>query len=510
MMGEIYQEARAVLVWLGKGDYMTRLTFKSLRKFGTWYVQHSGRLGISRKEESESLIKRLRQQSPESNPFIPIFDSPWYGRIWTVQEVAFSRTCVVLCGSSSMPWDLFVNAAAFLNLPQLGKLRLTSGSINAFGTIFLRDMLLKHLQKRLDSTEIRQPENVTRRLNELVFLRSSDPKDKIFGLYSIATALGLTMPVPDYSKPVEIVYEEATLAFILNTRSIGVLEYACSNQRRLGLPTWVPDWGDWREFVSCHKLEAKSGSLFPSDLIAKQGRLRLAGKAVDVVQHRASTDFAKPDYSVHPILHQIQFIRGVKEWSFIIGKFLSYPTGEPVPMAFVRTLFYGSGSDVWGSVESRLSQLSIWLKTLSYPGYTHPALVRAAKLALHLVASDDDLRRPHWTPEMIIDCTIALALTRPREFFDSEAWDIEVLHRSLHVGSQDKAFFTTRSGYMGTGFHTLQPGDLIVLCAGATMPLIIREQGDYFRFIGPGYVHGLMNAEAWPKDETKLKEYILI
>lgn len=75
----------------------------------------------------------------------------------------------------------------------------------------------------------------------------SDPKDRIFALNGILHALHLNshFPTPDYSKPVEQVYFEAAKACILQQQRLRVLLVAPSLDRNLGLPSWVPEWGQF-------------------------------------------------------------------------------------------------------------------------------------------------------------------------------------------------------------------------------------------------------------------------
>jgi hypothetical protein len=52
--------------------------------------------------------------------------------------------------------------------------------------------------------------------------------------------------------------------------------------------------------------------------------------------------------------------------------------------------------------------------------------------------------------------------------------------------------FMTESGHLGIGSSELREGDLVVLFPGASSPMVLRVQGDFFRLIGPAVIHGLM------------------
>jgi len=57
---------------------------------------------------------------------------------------------------------------------------------------------------------------------------------------------------------------------------------------------------------------------------------------------------------------------------------------------------------------------------------------------------------------------------------------------------------------MGTGSELAQAGDQIALISGMRFPMIVRRNdGDgMYGFVCPAYVHGLMDGEKWPEDES--------
>ena len=52
---------------------------------------------------------------------------------------------------------------------------------------------------------------------------------------------------------------------------------------------------------------------------------------------------------------------------------------------------------------------------------------------------------------------------------------------------------TNRRGYLASVPYTTEDGDCIFLLARGDVPFILRPTGDYYLFIGPYYVHGIMN-----------------
>lgn len=63
-----------------------------------------------------------------------------------------------------------------------------------------------------------------------------------------------------------------------------------------------------------------------------------------------------------------------------------------------------------------------------------------------------------------------------------------------------RTFFYTKSGRMGLGPLSLQPGDQVAIFSGGRPAYLLREQEEYFELVGDGYVHGLMNGEGVPEN----------
>src|ERR1700712_967169 len=66
--------------------------------------------------------EKLRQEGlldSDSSALNYIFCHPWHSRIWTVQETTYSQDCQVVCGNSTIPWDIYSAAAHFLVFEEL-------------------------------------------------------------------------------------------------------------------------------------------------------------------------------------------------------------------------------------------------------------------------------------------------------------------------------------------------------------------------------------------------------
>jgi hypothetical protein len=62
--------------------------------------------------------------------------------------------------------------------------------------------------------------------------------------------------------------------------------------------------------------------------------------------------------------------------------------------------------------------------------------------------------------------------------------------------SSGKCFFATTNARMGTCQGKISKGDVMVVVAGLSMPLILTPFGNLFHVVGHAYSHGIMNGEA--------------
>ncbi|KAF0318470.1 heterokaryon incompatibility protein [Colletotrichum asianum] len=185
MMGDIYQVAKDVLVWLDT------------------------RWGTSNAQTVREIIE-------------DVLGRPWFERMWTLQELFLATHATILCGEQVIAWDISCQAlelmeATFSLSSKGGPTELAGGDEE--GTL---SSLVQHARIR----------------------HATNPKDKIFGLYGISQRLGQPFPSPDYTQSVAKIYTEATKAIIRHEHTLWPLDNVWSGNRQSGLSSWVPDWSD--------------------------------------------------------------------------------------------------------------------------------------------------------------------------------------------------------------------------------------------------------------------------
>lgn len=163
--------------------------------------------------------------------------TPWWTRVWVIQESALAPSLDIIHGTTTVPWTLVVDAAKNLA-------RHSSDCCSEALARLPQDQskVLADFAKRvLDVADLRinmDPKPLLELLRRFRDRNASDPRDKVYALLSLAS----TQLVPDYSVSEVDVFMRATLECIQTSRSLDVLNTDLGRKFRTDLPSWVPDW----------------------------------------------------------------------------------------------------------------------------------------------------------------------------------------------------------------------------------------------------------------------------
>ncbi|KAI1208566.1 heterokaryon incompatibility protein-domain-containing protein [Annulohypoxylon truncatum] len=192
MMGDIYENASRVIIWLGLAHPPTPRVFRLIRIVGlTEYCQERYKFAqIPAKPAFEEFSRRLQAKDDKSRRYIEglryLLENRWFSRVWTMQEVVFARKCVILSGDSQLYWELF---------------NLTVGDID--NSIADSEPILLTISRSVTGTQIQR--------------------------HKKAVATGLELPDVDYNKSVQEAYGDIAKSFIK------------THGRQL-FPIWTPNW----------------------------------------------------------------------------------------------------------------------------------------------------------------------------------------------------------------------------------------------------------------------------
>lgn len=297
MMGEVYRRCNRVIVYLGDrlNEAATNYehsppirTFGDINKSQPVSEDHSPSI-----VDVFSLVQQLSLQDVTHLEDLPVFKdaasertrslfeglrrlmhppfTPWWNRIWVIQEVLAPETVMIMYGNVSAPWSMFAKAAREYHrhstsccsdtvrdnkLPRDQRKVLVDFSNRILDIDALRLEASDVNWRRVETPQgvrvmYRHPRNYVRRKQSLLALlryfrdrQASDPRDKIYALLTLVTTPENCAPLqPDYSLSEVEVWANATLYCIQESESLSVLSTELSRKFRNDLPSWVPDWG---------------------------------------------------------------------------------------------------------------------------------------------------------------------------------------------------------------------------------------------------------------------------
>jgi hypothetical protein len=521
LMGEIYKRAKQVIAWLGEGDSSTEQAIRRLSDIG--------KIGTDKdKEHVQStlhLMFGLGVKDASGDPIGPLFKRSWFHRMWTIQEatLALIENVIIYCGDEVLPWTYLVIAVGFLKASGY-KWGQWAEAMQL--QMHISDLLVDRRFSGVHNILKSRPGNINSYQGILQILTSArekgstEPKDKIFALFGVLTELGIDLPPPDYKKSLEQVYTEAVVACINHDRNLHVLFEVSSDHRRLGLPSWVPDWSDvgWksqdlRKAVIRDRFGA-SGSADPRWSFSSDQRcLLLSGKVVDSINHRTASLEVDVEISSGFLqmasgqLRMTDLMRSLnsgfdvlRSWVNVSSRHEQYPTGETVKMALQRTLV--TDETLQNDTPRTEEAFDAWhqIMTATDVGSLATAVRRTQP------SSPSSLKHNGTSIKALMERTSG----ELRPFLALTMGPASGFHFAVLKHSRRKCFFTTENGYFGTASDQILPNDKIAILAGLEMPVILREVEQSYHLITHAYVHGLMYGEAWPENATEVMEITLV
>jgi len=234
-MAKIYHYARNVCVWLGEGDDEG----KSDRAMA--FIPSIMDFAVL-----DRYVKD-KQQAANWNALSELMRDRWFSRRWVVQEISLADSATVHCGGETVHWSDFADAVSLLASNQESIKSLfdysewregpnTIGDVTSFGAYILLEATSK-LFLRDANGGIRSPRtNIESLVTSLTTFDTSDPRDLIYGLVSIARDTsrnsgiysrgpggGPRAFVVDYSLTPLEVYRSFTIFCIDSSRSLDII-----------------------------------------------------------------------------------------------------------------------------------------------------------------------------------------------------------------------------------------------------------------------------------------------
>ena len=480
LMGRIYSEANACFIHLGQAeprvtqglDLMLRLRILQIHRT---YSPNRGSI------PTNAYFTILPPRGHTSwTGYLRILDSPWFGRTWTLQEIALSKKALLGIGRYVVTWDCMEESMNFL------------GEHDVFIRAGLHSMHYRNFIKIQEIREVSQsPNHSSALITILAATRSfkvTDPRDKIYAI------LSLIGDVPDWLKstidyklsPGEVFYR-AALYMCEHPGPRDVLPHA-GLQRQSGkwdMPSWVPDWSsdNW------DREERPLLELTP-------GPFGAGGR--DYMFKIESGKFTSLRLCHHKITHASK--------PFVITKSISDPTFSPSEASYAwlgsaRECIESSGPLIYDDVEEALA-LTLLVDDLETGGNAtkSPIAIQNPKMTFRAAMAEIDRTRRSKDPEEAFTGLFGAA-NRAAKMNPVQNFILQ-----MAAAMRCRRFAITNHGYMCLVPACAEIGDAVAVLLGHPTPFTIRlkpgfemsETGAkrvHAQLIGDTYMHGVMRCE---------------
>lgn len=280
IMRHIYSQAKRTFVYLGEPCLFDGEALKLMISLAQ-LAQHLEALGLNKLKNTEpgdpatprardAIIRLLELQNagfpgvrtrltdlwppglpppehPAWDPLQSLFSSPWFKRMWIIQEVVSSSDVIVMVGQYRFSWELVTKTMHAYSGFGLDLFTATLSQNKAIRQHFITSItsVFSLLRLEIDS----QYRSLMKLLISFRKCQATDPRDKVYALLGLANDEGVHEMVPiDYAKSVEAVYLDCAKFLVWNGDGMEMLLQAGISQTRdgnggkLSMPSWVPNW----------------------------------------------------------------------------------------------------------------------------------------------------------------------------------------------------------------------------------------------------------------------------
>ncbi|KAH7075323.1 heterokaryon incompatibility protein-domain-containing protein [Paraphoma chrysanthemicola] len=524
MMTWIYSCAQEVFIWLGKP---------------VDHIYHAKRLLWALKKHDIRDLHKYQPKNPEdlenTNVFLKtgatsrvawtalgdLFSRAWFGRIWVVQEIAFGGTAKIYFGDEFIKYkhiDHFAECYEHswwveqylhrvfdhhdLHLPaDEAKVTRIRENMHAIG----------HIQQSNERVGMGLAYNY---FNMIMFSKAfdaGDPRDKIYALLGMCSSIDNT-GMPDYRLDAAKLYPEI---FAMTLAESGTMPFSLHTPRDKSekipdLPSWCPDYSardySTADFTATHAAGHTAGHLWKGGVNVRWAvdkrkfgvknapidHIALVGESMDEFLNSGNCPGWIKILSSMPEKYKKKQQSCMEVfWRLWVRdrEMRKYEARPMVGECFARWLVVQAARIICSTPagEQRAAIKSSFMKSFEELSKLDSTglMPRPDELGLYLGPS---------RPEDAAALTPKSSRKQPEGIGMESYWHYD--DQSPRVC--DKLFITKEDGYIGIGPRTMREGDLMCIFCGAPSCFIIRASEEHkgcYTFVGPAYVHGLMDEE---------------
>jgi hypothetical protein len=515
-MNDIYATAERVLIWLGEEEQRSDLAMNNIRQWDDHFVELMHDSNVSLPELPTQMFDPAAWAATRH-----LLARPWWRRIWVLQEVAVSRSALLICGPDHCEWTSFVAARVIWS-------KLTNPTYFGSLTQSQTEMILS-IPTDVGWTMAQLQMGMFRNENTgiLGLLRgtytflATDPRDHLYALFGMKEIVDIKTQ-PNYRSSISQVYTDFARAFVNQKHRLSFLGAAGMGMFKpdssITFPSWVPDLSnfaminDYHLFDAAGQTDADVVFLPDTQLLSTQGILI---NTVEKVEPREPLDVLGRTTWVDLVLSQRRAF---------------YPTGIPYLQAYFRTLIcdYSREALCPGDFSDDLAAEKFYDLAIGFLFVLGSLLPPRSKLKRgrseisqeqsDKLAKFNDYVKVFagWLteiPDPLSEAAVLEPFLGPPESTFRLEWPEFCTDKSGHDSlalfgevtghnCRKRSFFITEDGYMGLAPPETMKDDQICVLPGCEVPLVVRKRNQRHLIVGPCYIYGIMFGEAMDGLET--------
>lgn len=467
MMGAVYKQAKAVLLWLGEYPNPSALDPWRMRRPHLKTKKGPVRLNSCGRAFTIALDTAIRDSQPR-----------WPDRGWIVQEFVLAKRIVLCFGPISIDHD-------FGHIVDI--LMVSRRPLQYLRAFHERTTDMQRLRYGL----VGRRQSIWGAALYTSTASCSDAHDKVYSLLSLIDESEVELIGCDYDRSPAETFATATFASLITQRNFKIWELVNCDNRRVtaGVPTWSIDFNVVQSPSDCEIHEMIDESVqWPMHELHHAQLLVLdsSGKLLTVrgtIFDRISRMLVMPTTDT--------FCQGQEAVALIqdLAPFLTAFCGRGSQDAVCNidpALFYGANG------------------YLSVSRILDVACILWDDIVGDVSRNLSTVHQPFWfcdEPERI------------QRFRHSRAPNVAPFLRYSAFAGGGCSMLATAEGYLGWAPRTIEVEDLIVLIPGCKLPIALRPIGQFCSFQGFVFVHDTMDGElleTWKGRSIAETEFVLI
>ena len=468
LMGEIYNKAARILVWLGTNsiDEDKACAVISLLANGMTVV-------FDQENEAPfpdpSSLGVPPWYCPVWGDIGALFARKWFQRLWVMQEVCSARKIYVLCGKEGIEWDTLVEFVAGILRHEIPFNFLTSRSFDEDVRLGMESVpLLDTMRRRHEPSHTIDTESykISILLCSIRQRVAAKAVDKVYGSLSMMPSdIQEALTVDVNMSQAQVYAAFAKCLFRCGDASL-ILCHASHSMQSRGLPSWCPDLAErpstdpFGAFYTSHGFavghEPTPSGKEKIKLLQDWAMIETIGFVVTTISDTVSLEYNRPAYVEDPA--------DLLKWDhacFTMAKrFIDPPDHDRMAESLCETLVGGGRC----STIIPSQPVSAWVQDHE----------NWKSITQKWVESGDS--------------GAPLLMTKSAKRFTT----------SLNLASYGRRVFMTQGKHFGLGALHTQVGDLVCILYGRPTPFILRLNLDECTYtqVGEAYVNGIMDGEA--------------